>query len=69
MICVYLMKKQPTYLHPPTGNYSVIDLSLCHPSIYLDFDWSVCDDLHGSDHFPNLMKLNHLMMNRIVDGI
>ena len=47
--------KLPTYLHPPTGNYA-IDLSLCHPNIYLDFDWSVCDDLHGSDHFPILIK-------------
>ena len=26
------------------------------PNIYLDFDWSVCDDLHGSDHFPILIK-------------
>ena len=42
--------------HPPTGNYYAIDLSLCHPNIYLDFDWSVCDDLHGSDHFPILIK-------------
>ena len=45
-----------TCLHPPTGNYYAIDLSLCHPNIYLDFDWSVCDDLHGSDHFPILIK-------------
>ena len=51
-----LNEKQPTYLHPPTGNYYAIDLSLCHPNIYLDFDWSVCDDLHGSDHFPILIK-------------
>ena len=51
-----LNEKQPAYLHPPTGNYYVIDLSLCHPNIYLDFDWSVCDDLHGSDHFPILLK-------------
>ena len=28
-----LNEKQPTYLHPPTGNYA-IDLSLCHPNIY-----------------------------------
>ena len=33
-----LNEKQPTYLHPPTGNYYAIDLSLCHPNIYLDFD-------------------------------
>ena len=51
-----LNEKQPTYLHPPTGNYYAIDLSLCHPNIYLDFDWSVCDDLDGSDHFPILIK-------------
>ena len=51
-----LTEKPPTYLHPPTGNYYAIDLSLCHPNIYLDFDWSVCDDLHGSDHFEILIK-------------
>ena len=51
-----LNEKQPTYLHPPTGNYYAIDLSLCHPNIYLDFDWSVCDDLHGS--FPNFNQRN-----------
>ena len=51
-----LNQKQPTYLHPPTGNYYAIDLSLCHPNIYLDFDWLVCDDLHGSNHFPILIK-------------
>ena len=27
-------------------------MSICSPNIYLDFDWSVLDDLHGSDHFP-----------------
>ena len=32
-----LNEKQPTYLHPPTENYYAIDLSLCHPNIYLDF--------------------------------
>ena len=65
-----LNEKQPTYLHPPTGNYYAIDLSLCHPNIYLDFDWSVCDDLHGSDHFLNLIKeTDHRTTNNIVDGI
>ena len=44
--------KQPTYLHSPTRNYFALDLSICSPNIYLDFDWSVLDDLHGSDHFP-----------------
>ena len=49
-LCLF-NEKQPTYLHPPTENYyAIIDLPLCHPNTYLDFDWSVCDDLHGSDH-------------------
>ena len=51
-----LNERQPTYLHPPAGNYYAIDLSLCHPSIYLDFDWLVCDDLHESNHFPILIN-------------
>ena len=45
-----LNEKQPTHLHPPT------DLSIYHPYISLDFEWSVCDDLHGSYHFPSLIK-------------
>ena len=44
--------KSHTYLHPATGTFSSLDLSLCHPSLILDFDWYVCDDQHGSDHFP-----------------
>lgn len=51
-----LNNKQPTYLHPAFGTYSAIDLSFCHPTLYLDFEWSVCDDLHGSDHFPIIIK-------------
>ena len=33
-------------------------MSVCSPNIYLDFDWSVLDDLHGSDHFP--MKIEEI---------
>ena len=51
-----LNEKQPTYLHPPTGNYYAIDLSIYHPNIYLDFESSVCNDLYGSDHFQILIK-------------
>ena len=46
--------KSYTYLHPATGTFSSLDLSLCHPSLLLGFDWSVCEDQHGSDHFPEL---------------
>ena len=41
-----------TYFHPGTGSLSAIDLSLCHPSLYLDLSWSVHEDLCGSDHYP-----------------
>lgn len=54
-LCLFNENK-PTYLHPAYGSYSAIDLSICHPSLYLDFEWSVCDDLHGSDHFPIIVK-------------
>ena len=48
--------KSHTYLHPATGIFSSLDLSLCHPSLILDFDWYVCDDQHGSDHFPVVIE-------------
>ena len=54
-ICL-MNDKSHTYLHPATGNFSSVDLFLCHPSLLLDFDWSVCEDQHGSDHFPIIIE-------------
>ena len=48
--------KSHTYLHPATGIFSSLDLSLCHPSLLLDFDWTVSEDQHGSDHFPVIIE-------------
>ena len=48
--------KSHTYLHPATGTLSSLGLSFCHPSLLLNFDWSVCEDQHGSDHFPFVME-------------
>ena len=45
----------PTYIHPATGSFSAIDLSICSPSLFLDFKWEVHDDLCGSDHFPTFL--------------
>jgi len=42
----------PTYLHPATASFSAIDLSITHPSLYLDFCWQTDSDLHGIDHYP-----------------
>ena len=45
-----------TYLHPATGTYSPLDLAICSPVLLEEFDWSVHDDLCGSDHFPTILK-------------
>ena len=49
---ILLNDKSSTYLHPATGSYSSLDLTICSPGIFPDFNWKVVDDLHGSDHFP-----------------
>ena len=51
-----LYDKTYTYLHPATGSYSSLDLTLCSPEVASDFIWRVDDDLHGSDHFPILLS-------------
>ena len=35
---------------------SAIDLSICTSSLRLDYQWSVKEDRHGSDHWPILLK-------------
>jgi len=49
-----------TYLHSGSVSQSAIDLSICDPSLYLDFSWKVHDDLCGSDHFPIIINNNPL---------
>ena len=44
--------KSKTYLHPATGSYSSIDLTLWSPVLLPNFTWKVTEDLCGSDHFP-----------------
>ena len=39
-----------------TNDFSAIDLSLCSPSIYLDFVWTVDEYLNGRDHYPIHLK-------------
>ena len=31
-------------------------MSICSPSLFLDFEWQVHDDLCGSDHFPTFLN-------------
>ena len=49
-IC-FMNNKPYTYIHSPTKySFSSMDLLLCHPSHFLDFKWSLCEDQHHSDH-------------------
>ena len=49
---ILLNSKYPTFVHSAYNSTSAIDLSVASPTITLDFQWSVHDDLCGSDHFP-----------------
>ena len=46
-----------TYLHPATGTFTAIDLSLCSPDILMEIDFMVESDSYGSDHFPIVLKI------------
>ena len=51
--------KSHNYHHPATGTFSSLDLSLCHLSPLLDFDWSVNEDQHRSDHLTVIIESIH----------
>ena len=55
--------KSYTYLHPGTGTYSAIDLTLADASIFLDYSWKVHDDTCGSDHFPIILENSGLELD------
>ena len=57
----YLNDKSPTHIDAKNLTQSAIDLSFCHPSLFLDFSWSVSDELCGSDHYP--IFLDHSLAN------
>ena len=39
-----------------SNQFSAIDLSICSPNIFMDFNWSVVEYLNGSDHYPIHLK-------------
>ena len=52
-LCMY-NNKSNTHLHPATSTYSAIDLTICDPNLFLDYNWKVHDDTCGSGHFTIL---------------
>ncbi len=47
-----------THYSMASNTFSSIDLALCSPSLSTMVEWTVLDDLHGSDHFPILVHFN-----------
>ena len=48
-------------IHPATGAFTSIDLSLCSPNIRMEIDFMVESDSYGSDHFPIILKIGVLL--------
>ena len=47
-----------TYIHPANGSTSALDLSICGPTLFLDYEWNIHEDLCGSDHFAVILTSN-----------
>lgn len=54
-ICL-LNTGSPTHVNISTRSFSVLDLSLCSPSLFQLVDWNVERNPYGSDHFPVILS-------------
>ena len=54
-ICI-LNTHEHTHFHLQTGTSSAIDLTLASPDVAPDLQWSVLNDLYGSDHYPIMLQ-------------
>ena len=55
---VLLNTDRPTHFDVRTQSFSCLDLTLCSPSLQLEFTWTVLDNSLYSDHFPILLSPN-----------
>ena len=46
-----------THFNRTQRSWSLLDLSIIHPALYLDFDCDILD-FHGSDHTPIMITFN-----------
>ena len=66
-----LNEKLPTHI-ATNGRLTSIDLTICTQNLVSFTDWTVLDDLHGSDHFPLLISFpfaQHTQTNRLTYNI
>ena len=47
-----------TYINPAIVFTSALDLSICGPSLVLDYEWNIQEDMCGNDHFPVILTSN-----------
>ena len=57
--------KKTKYISPTNRSSSSIDLTLCDPSIFLDFSWNTFDDACGSDHYPIILNNEEIIHDHI----
>ena len=55
---VLFNNKFPTYYNEAHGSSSLLDLTICQPSVFLDFNCKVFENRHGSDHYPIQLTFN-----------
>ena len=53
---VVLNKKAPTYHRLYDNTSSIIDLTLTTPTQAPNYNWTRLEDLHGSDHYPIVIR-------------
>ena len=44
-----------THVTLHTGSTSCVDVSLCSPDVFGEFQWSVWQEIFGSDHYPMIL--------------
>lgn len=57
---------EPTRIACPPTPASALDLSVCSTNLALNCNWNICDNPHGSDHFPIIISLltsNSIQLN------
>ena len=50
---------EKTHWNRAHQTYSLVDLSLSHPAIFMDFQYEVLSDLHTSDHYPIIITISN----------
>lgn len=55
--CSIINDGNPTHLHSQTDSLTCIDLSIVSPEIVPELQWSVCNSLYNSDHYPIIIEI------------